>query len=84
MTGVTLEAIGVPAAALCCGPGGVARRRSTLTVPCLRLLGSDGASLVGEPAEALLPRAVLAAWLDASRPNPIDTRLGPIGLPYRA
>ena len=82
MTGVTLEAMGVPAAALCRGPDGALVVEAANGV-LLRLLGGAGTGLAGAPAEALLPRSVAAAWAEREQAEPADTRLGPIGLPHR-
>src|SRR4051794_7686468 len=83
MTGVTLEAMGVPAAALCSDRGGklvVEAANGAL----LRLLGGGGARVTGASAEALLPRSVVAAWTEGEHAEPVDTRLGSLGLPHRA
>jgi hypothetical protein len=82
MAGVTLEAIGVPAAAL--GSGGDGRLVVEVANSALALvLGCHLEALVGEPAEALLPHAAVAAWTDAGADNPVETRLGALALPYR-
>ena len=83
MLGALIEAVGVPAAIL------RRDRRRTLVVEranamLAAVLGCDHAALPGEAAEVLLPRLALAT-LEATLPEtPIDTRLGPLALPYRA
>jgi diguanylate cyclase (GGDEF)-like protein/PAS domain S-box-containing protein len=83
MSGVTIEAIGVPAAAMRTGGDGrlVIESANGLLA---RLLGCDAATLVGDPAETLVPHATVRAWIHGEAADTAETRLGPLALPYRA
>ena len=83
MLAVLLEAIGAPAAALSGNTASglvVARVNTTLAA----LLGCAPDSMVGEVGRGALPRAAVAELMGVASNSPIDTRLGPWALPYRA
>ena len=83
MLGDFVEAVGVPAAILSGSRSGmllVEHVNSLLAVA----MGSDQAVRRGQSAETLLPRAAVVALLRGLPEAPIDTRLGPSALPYRA
>ena len=83
MLGAFVEAVGVPAAILRVGPRGalVVEGANALLAT---VLDCDRTALLGEGADILLPRQVLATLGDTLPEAPITTRLGPLALPYRA
>ncbi len=83
MLGDFVEAVGVPAAILSGSRSGVllVEHANTLLAAAV---GSDQSLIRGQSAETLLPRAAVAAMLQILPEAPIDTRLGPSALPYRA
>lgn len=83
MLGVILEAIGAPAAVFAYdATDGVVVAQINAELGAV--LGCDPAAVAGEPAETLLPRASVKELASAGFSDPIDTRLGVWGLPYRA
>ena len=83
MAGVTIEALGVPAAAM--RRDGDRRLVIEAANSLLAgLLGCEPATLVGEAAETLVPHAVVTAWLRDEVDDAAETRLGMRALPYRA